>query len=183
MSIKDFQDDAYLRLVRPLVQAYLAFYRVGSRHIEEMGVTPAQFDVIAELGDTRGMTCADLSEATLITKGTLTGVMDRLVLKGFVRRDDVVGDRRAIRVKLTSKGQGVFRKIFPAHAEFLRPFLKRALTPQEVEVMRRKLFRLRDSFEGRGFESRKAPKTRSQRSTVIGAIANKHRGSSKRGTR
>ena len=82
MSIKDFKDDPYLRLVRPLVQAYLAFYRVGSRHIEEMGVTPAQFDVIAELGDTSGMTCADLSEATLITKGTLTGVLDRLVAKG-----------------------------------------------------------------------------------------------------
>ncbi len=183
MSIKDFQDDAYLRLVRPLVQAYLAFYRVGSRHIEEMGVTPAQFDVIAELGDTSGMTCADLSEATLITKGTLTGVLDRLVAKGFVRRDDVAGDRRAIRVKLTPKGEGVFRKIFPAHAEFLRPFLKRALTPQEVELMRRKLFRLRDSFEGRGSESRKAPRARGKGSTVIEAISNKQRDSSKRGTR
>ncbi len=183
MSIKDFKDDAYLRLVRPLVQAYLAFYRVGSRHIEEMGVTPAQFDVIAELGDTPGMTCADLSEATLITKGTLTGVLDRLVAKGFVRRDDVEGDRRAIRVKLTSKGNAVFRKVFPAHAEFLRPFLKRALTPQEVELMRTKLFRLRDSFEEGGSESRKVSSTRRRRSTAIEATAKKQRSSKKRGTR
>lgn len=148
MPILDFQNDPYLRLVRPLVQAYLAFYRVGSRHIEGMGLTPPQFDVIAELGGTEGMTCAELSEATLITKGTLTGVLDRLVAKGLVRRDDVEGDRRAIHIRLTSKGEALFRKVFPAHAEFLRPFLKQALTPREVELMRGKLLQLRDSFEG-----------------------------------
>ena len=49
-TIQDFQRDPYLRIIRPLVQAYLGFYRVGNRHIERMGLTGPQFDVLAELG-------------------------------------------------------------------------------------------------------------------------------------
>ena len=83
------QELSYLCLLRPLVEAYLALYRVGSRHIEGMGLTPSQFDVIAELGDTNGLTCAELSKTALVTKGTLTGVLDRLEAKGVVKRADV----------------------------------------------------------------------------------------------
>jgi len=142
----DFQRDPYLRVIRPLAQAYLAFYRLGSRHIEKLGVTPAQFDVLAELGSTLGMTCAELSEATLITKGTLTGVVDRLEAKGLLTRKGVDSDRRAIHVQLTSKGETLFRKIFPAHGEFLRPYLKDVFTTREIEDLQAQLCVLRDSF-------------------------------------
>jgi hypothetical protein len=77
MPIRDYKDDQFLSLLRPLVEAYLAFYRVGNRHIQSLGLTPGQFDVIAELEGTKGLTCAQLSEQTLTTKGTLTGVLDR----------------------------------------------------------------------------------------------------------
>lgn len=146
-KILDFQRDPYLRLIRPLVQAYLGFYRVGSRHIESMGLTGPQFDVLAELGGTEGLTCAELGEATLITKGTLTGVLDRLEGKGLLKRQGVKGDRRAIRVRLTAKGEELFCKAFPAHAEFMRPFIQQAFTTKDVEALRTQLFRLRDSFQ------------------------------------
>ncbi len=147
IKITDFKEDPYLCLLRPLVETYLAFYRTGSRHIESMGLTPSQFDVIAELNDTDGLTCADLSEATLVTKGTLTGVLDRLEKKGIVKRENIKGDRRAIKVRLTSKGEALFRKVFPAHAEFLRPYFEGALSPAEVQQMKSTLVRLRKSFE------------------------------------
>ena len=77
MDLPDLKDDPYLKLVRPLVGAYLAFWRADSRHIKSLRLTPSQFDVIATLGDTAGMTCSELSEKTLVTKGTLTGVLGR----------------------------------------------------------------------------------------------------------
>lgn len=147
MMITDFSRDPYLRLLRPLVEAYLAFYRASSRQIESMGVTPSQFDVIAELGDVDGLTCAELSKETLITKGTLTGVLDRLESKGIIQREGVGGDRRAIRVRLTHEGQELFKNIFPTHADFLRPLFKNALSREEVRLMTTFLRRLRDSFE------------------------------------
>ena len=146
MTIRDYKNDSYLSLLRPLVEAYLAFYRVGNRHIQSLGLTPGQFDVIAELEGTEGLTCAELSQHTLTTKGTLTGVLDRLEQKGLVQRGVVDGDRRATRVKLTQEGQVLFEQVFPAHADYMRPFFARALDESEVLVAKQLLRRIRDSF-------------------------------------
>ncbi len=146
MTIRDYKDDSYLSLLRPLVEAYLAFYRVGNRHIQSLGLTPGQFDVIAELEGTEGLTCAELSLHTLTTKGTLTGVLDRLEQKGLIQRGDVSGDRRATKVYLTQKGQAVFEHVFPTHAEYMRPFFAQALTVEEVQEAKQLLRRIRDSF-------------------------------------
>jgi DNA-binding MarR family transcriptional regulator len=145
-KLPELKDDPYLRVLRPLVEAYLAFWREDSRHIRSMRLTPSQFDVIATLGDTEGMTCSDLSAATLVTKGTLTGVLDRLEKKGLIRRTAVKGDRRCIKIRLTESGEAVFRKTFAAHTAFLRPFFERALTQKEADQLRTALVRIRDSF-------------------------------------
>jgi DNA-binding MarR family transcriptional regulator len=147
MELPHLKDDPYLKLVRPLVEAYLAFWRTDSRHIKSLRLTPSQFDVIATLGDTEGMTCSELSAKTLVTKGTLTGVLDRLVSKGLIRRDAMKGDRRYTKISLTEEGDVLFQKTFAAHIAFLRPFFERALCPKEVEQARALLLRLRDSFQ------------------------------------
>lgn len=150
MELPDLKDDPYLKLLRPLVETYLAFARVDNRHIKSLRLTPSQFDVIATLGDTDGMTCSELSAKTLVTKGTLTGVLDRLARKGLIRRQPVEGDRRYTKICLTDKGTTLFRHVFAAHIAFLRPFFKRALAPEEVEHARTLLLRLRDSFRQAG---------------------------------
>lgn len=148
MELLHPKDDPYLKLVRPLVEAYLAFWRTGSRHIKKsLRLTPSQFDVIATLGDTDGMTCSELSQKTLVTKGTLTGVLDRLAAKGLIKREAIQGDRRYTKISLTAKGDKLFRKTFSAHIAFMRPFFERALTPQEVEQACSLLLRIRDSFD------------------------------------
>ena len=88
-----------------------------------------------------------LSSRTLVTKGTLTGVLDRLVAKGLIRRDEVKGDRRCTHVRLTDKGNALFQKAFAAHIAFIRPFFERALNPKDAETVRMLLLRLRDSFQ------------------------------------
>lgn len=147
MDGPDFTEDPYLKVLRPLVEAYLAFLREDSRHIRSMRLTPSQFDVIATLGDTEGMTCGELSAATLVTKGTLTGVLDRLSAKGLIRRDPVKGDRRCTKIRLTDKGEALFRKTFAAHAAFLRPYFERALSQKDVDAAKTLLGRIRDSFQ------------------------------------
>lgn len=147
MELPDLKDDPYLKVLRPLVEAYLAFWREDSRHIKSLKLTPSQFDVISTLGDTDGMTCAELSDATLVTKGTLTGVLDRLAAKGLIKREAVAGDRRCTKIKLTEKGETLFRKVFAAHIAHIKPFFERALSQKDVEQMRTQLLRIRDSFQ------------------------------------
>ena len=146
MELLNLKDDPYLKVLRPLVEAYLAFELIDSRHIKSLRLTSSQFDVIATLGDTDGFTCSELSAHTLVTKGTLTGVLDRLAAKGLIRRDSVKGDRRCTKIRLTEKGNMMFRKTFAAHIAFIKPFFERALNQTEVDVARMLLLRLRDSF-------------------------------------
>jgi len=146
MELPDLKDDPYLKVLRPLVEAYLAFELVDNRLIKSLRLTPSQFDVIATLGDTDGLTCSELSARTLVTKGTLTGVLDRLVAKGFIRRDSMKDDRRCVKIRLTQKGNKMFRDTFAAHIAFIKPFFERALSRKDVDVACALLIRLRDSF-------------------------------------
>ncbi|NEQ50913.1 MAG: MarR family transcriptional regulator, partial [Leptolyngbya sp. SIO3F4] len=104
-----------LATVRELARAYQAFTCYSERFVKQHNLTPAQFDVIATLGNTQGMSMGDIGEKTLITKGTLTGVVDRLIKKGLATREVPAENRRSVIVKLTRNGESLFEQVFPAH--------------------------------------------------------------------
>jgi MarR family 2-MHQ and catechol resistance regulon transcriptional repressor len=107
----------HLKSIRLLAQCYQAFERMSGRHVRELGLTPAQFDIVATLGNTQGMSFRELGERTLITKGTLTGVVDRLEERGVLRRTPSPDDGRSTIVRLTPSGERLFSTVFLAHVE------------------------------------------------------------------
>ncbi len=117
--------EPFLRTARALVETYSQIMAIDDRHVESLGLTPAQFDVLATLGDTPGMTCKQLGEGTLITKGTLTGVLDRLESKGLIKRCRGEADSRQVFVSLTPEGEAVFTATFQPHLDYLAQFWDR----------------------------------------------------------
>lgn len=113
-------DHPFFQTLRKLARSYQTFECFAAHDIRHYNVTPAQFDILATLGNTQGMTPKQLSEKTLITKGTLTGVVDRLVNKQLVERQPSAADRRSVLVVLTQQGQQLFDTIFPAHVRTLQ---------------------------------------------------------------
>ena len=69
-------NEAFIPTMRELARAYQAFSDYSAKHIRETGLTPSQFDVVATLGNTNGMNMTDIAEKTLVTKGTLTGIIE-----------------------------------------------------------------------------------------------------------
>ncbi|HSM98539.1 MAG TPA: MarR family transcriptional regulator [Gallionella sp.] len=135
----------FLPLLRELSGTYQAFEVYSSAHVRSLGLTPAQFDVVATLGNTTGMSTKELGEKTLITKGTLTGVVDRMVEKKLVRRVALPSDGRCQIVQLTAQGEKLFARIFPAHlAHMERAFAQ--LSQKELNGMTESLRRLRTVF-------------------------------------
>lgn len=106
--------------LRELARCYQAFEAFSAAHIRAVGLTPPQFDIVATLGNTAGMSFKELGERTLITKGTLTGVVDRLATRGLVRRVASSTDRRSHIVQLTAQGEALFERVFPEHLSHLR---------------------------------------------------------------
>ena len=100
-------------VVRELARCYQAFESYSSRQVRGLGLTSSQFDIVATLGNTKGMSFKQLGEMTLITKGTLTGVVDRLAAKRLVRRVASPEDGRSQIVQLTDAGQAMFERVFP----------------------------------------------------------------------
>jgi DNA-binding MarR family transcriptional regulator len=132
----------FLPLLRELSGTYQAFEVYSSAHVRTLGLTPAQFDIVATLGNTQGMTTRQLGEKTLITKGTLTGVVDRLSDKNLVRRVALPSDGRCQIVQLTARGEKLFARIFPAHLSHMeRAFAQ--LSQKELNGMTESLRRLR----------------------------------------
>ena len=113
------QPTDFLPTVQALVQCYQAFAAYSAADIRALGLTPPQFDIVATLGNTQGMTATELGERTLITKGTLTGVVDRLIERGWVERIAHGSDRRCQIIRLTKSGEALFARAFPTHMAHL----------------------------------------------------------------
>jgi MarR family 2-MHQ and catechol resistance regulon transcriptional repressor len=134
-----------LATVRALVRAYQAFSSYSETFVRQYDLTSAQFDVIATLGNTQGMSMGEIGEKTLITKGTLTGVVDRLERKGLVTRETPPENRRSVIVQLTAAGQQLFEQVFPAHIKDIKQHLE-PLDPSEMELLRVLLNRIQTLF-------------------------------------
>src|SRR5450759_1034505 len=75
--------------------------------IAKAGFPLTWLDVLAQPYDAAddGLRMQELEERSLFTRSGLTRLVDRIEAAGLVRRESVAGDRRGVRVALTSEGR------------------------------------------------------------------------------
>ena len=122
----------YMTLIKELASTYQAFESYSTSHIKEMGLTMTQFDILATLGNQPPMTCKELGEKTLILKGTMTGVLERLEAKGLIEKIANEEDGRSYKIGLTKSGDKLFQKAFPEHLKYLGKAFSQ-LNSKEIE--------------------------------------------------
>ena len=112
----------FTTLVDALARAHHKFslYDAELHRLSGSDLTAPQAKVIFCLGGTDGLPCSQITEETLITKGTLTGVIDRLEAKGLVERWSDSDDGRKIIVDLTRGGKRVFQREYPRYLKQLK---------------------------------------------------------------
>ncbi len=122
----------YLTLIKELVSTYQAFESFSTKHVKELGLTATQFDIIATLGNQPPMTCKELGEKTLILKGTMTGVLERLEAKGLIEKIPNADDGRSYKIGITKAGDRLFKKVFPEHLSYLEKNFEK-LSPKDMD--------------------------------------------------
>lgn len=130
--------------LRTWVQMVRAFYRVHRRIVTVLAqadVTLPQFDVLATLRFSEGVTQQELAERLLVTKGNVCGVLDRLERLGWVERRPDPGDRRANRLHLTATGRRKVDAVLPRHDALVLD-ATRTLSDADVKSLRGLLERL-----------------------------------------
>jgi DNA-binding MarR family transcriptional regulator len=75
--------------------------------LRPLGVSSAGGLVLGQLRDQGAMSPSELGDRLIVTRATVTGVVDSLERRGYVRRSPNPSDRRGIIVELTPEGLDV----------------------------------------------------------------------------
>ncbi len=101
----------------------------------EFDSTLPRFDVLAALYQfPKGLRMSELSGLLKVSNGNVTGIVDRLVKDGLIIRTPVPGDRRALRVRLTKRGEEEFALQAAAHEQWIDDLLS-DVSMKEAENM------------------------------------------------
>ncbi len=104
MTTRPDRDPASLEVMDSLVQASFTVIALLSRAAAEHDLSLTQLRVLAILRD-RQPTMAELATHLGLERSSVSGLIDRAVRRGLVRRDASNEDGRAVLVSLTPDGQ------------------------------------------------------------------------------
>jgi len=129
----------WLRLIRLEARMQAA---VGDR-LRMVGVSIPQCDVLTTLSEQEGVNQQELAKRLYVTKGNISGLLDRLEAAGFVERRSLASDRRQYSIHLTDAGRAMAERAIAAQHKWLTSTLGR-LDESELDALEAQLLRLRD---------------------------------------
>jgi len=90
--------------------ADMLFDQIG-RLLRPLNVSAAGGLVLGILRDRGAMSPSELGERLIVTRATVTGLVDSLERRGFVRRSSNLADRRGLIIEITPAGLAVVREL------------------------------------------------------------------------
>lgn len=138
------QQTAISRVWFRLIRLHQALYNEVAGRLRSIGLSVPQFDVLSTLTEREGMSQRELAERLYVTKGNVSGLIDRLVEAGLVERHSIPEDRRSHALHLTSEGKRLAGLGITAHQKFMDETLGR-LAKSDVETLDRILVDWRDA--------------------------------------
>jgi len=98
---------------------------VRVREWRDLELTLTQLFVLFLLRETPGTSAGALAEELRVTPPTVTGLVDRLVRMGLVRREEDAKDRRLVRNVLTKRGEETVGEVEREGRSFLTQLFER----------------------------------------------------------
>lgn len=134
------------------------------RHMlrRDFNISLPTFDILAQIArPPLGPTMGELSRRLMVSKGSVTNLVERLIEQGLVLRHGDSLDARVQRVHLTARGRRLLDRVLPAHNACIREIMA-GLAPAETTRLSELLGHLRSLLRDTTTKPRLA-KSRSQR--------------------
>ena len=96
-------------------------------------ITPEEWGLLNRLWERDGQRQAELADATIRDRTTVTRLLDGMVAKGLVRRETDPTDRRAVQGWLTDEGRALRNQLIPI-SEGLLHRATRGISKREIRV-------------------------------------------------
>ncbi|KWV30817.1 MULTISPECIES: MarR family winged helix-turn-helix transcriptional regulator [Micromonospora] len=105
----------------------------------DAGMPHAYYEILVRLSDVpdRRLRMSELADLTGSSRSRLSHAVARLETSGWVRREDCPTDRRGQIAVLTDTGFAALAAAAPGHVEGVRRHLFDALSPAQVDQLRR----------------------------------------------
>jgi DNA-binding MarR family transcriptional regulator len=136
------------------VEAFLMLLKtsIGLLHMVETriagyGLSRGRFAIMMQLvhvGD-NGLNPSELADRCIVTRATITGLIDGLEKDGLVERRTDSSDRRSIKIWMTSKGKELMEKILPPHFRSIAGLMS-SLSDSEKKELIKLLEKVVDNF-------------------------------------
>jgi DNA-binding MarR family transcriptional regulator len=120
---------AWLRLVR----VFQKVNRASTDSLRCRQLSPAQVDVLANVGSSEGISQQELADALLVTKGNVCQLLDKMETSGLLERRP---DKRVNRLFLTDQGRQVYEEVVPRHDALLAEQFQSLPETDQRELLR-----------------------------------------------
>jgi len=122
-----------------LRQAARRVTQIYERHLGAVGLTAAQFTILAKLARKPSLPMADLADAIVMERTTLVRAMKPLQRDGLVIAESAEHDSRTFVFSLTKKGETTFNRAAVAWRAAQDEFEKK-FGPARAKALRAELF-------------------------------------------
>jgi DNA-binding MarR family transcriptional regulator len=114
-----------------------------SEGLRGIGLSVPQCDVLTTLSEQEGLSQQHLAERLYVTKGNISGLIDRLAAAGYVERRSTIGDRRSHALFLTAEGRRIAEKGIAVQRRFVMATIG-GLTDHQLGELEAALVAVRD---------------------------------------
>ncbi|MDO6354038.1 MarR family transcriptional regulator [Caloramator sp. CAR-1] len=114
-----------------------------SGELSDISIT--EVHAIEAIGRSSERTMGEVAQDLKVTMGTLTIMVDKLVRKGYAERFRSEEDRRVVFVRLTKKGELVYKLHERFHHEMIRSIID-GLSEEEEKILISSLEKLKEFF-------------------------------------
>jgi len=112
-------EEAAFGACRSIIRSAVLLRKELHKVFSAAGLSGPQFGILNELDKHGRMPLSELGKRLWVSCGDVTGLVDKLVAAGHVRRIRLRKDRRVILADLTDQGRDLIGKLRPVHYQCL----------------------------------------------------------------
>jgi DNA-binding MarR family transcriptional regulator len=135
----------WFRLIRLEARMQVAI----TERLREIGLSVPQCDVLTTLTEREGVSQQVLARRLYVTKGNISGLLDRLETAGLVERRSTESDRRQYEIHLTSAGRLAAEKAIALQRAYIGSTFGR-MDVESLAELERLLVMVRDRIRAEG---------------------------------
>lgn len=139
--------DAYRHTIQQLIHTAHWLTDQLRQTLKSFGITEPQYQVLCVLSGTHGqaLTVQDILEKMRRPNSNVTRLVDKLVLKGYVLRQECAANRRKMDIRITPKGKKALGKMHQKVTAFYQE-IRSNLNEEELLVLQNMILKLKGNL-------------------------------------